>query len=247
MYFEIPSTSVRLLGSLHMVPAGQEGVPDWAREAYAWSEALVVEHDPPTFLPFFKSPIELRAQIPGEIYDALTRFWPAEGPLSPLNQLRPWAALMGVALLSVDATEGIEPRFLRWLSTDPKPVSYLEEAQHVAKSLDAVDQADIVRALALALQDRNVLQERLVQMHEAWIRHDRSRLLDIASTAPLFALPNLRKAALENRNRAWIPRIEALLGSERRTLIVIGALHLCGPQNVEQLLGRELLAVRTDG
>ena len=44
MYFEIPGSNVRMLGSMHMVPAGTVAAPPWTEGAYDWCEALVHEH-----------------------------------------------------------------------------------------------------------------------------------------------------------------------------------------------------------
>ena len=71
MYYEITGTNVRLLGSMHMVPTGEEAVPEWARRAYEWCNELVIEHDPPTLLPLFKASAPLECSLSTTTYSAL--------------------------------------------------------------------------------------------------------------------------------------------------------------------------------
>ena len=44
MYFEIPGSNVRVLGSMPMVPVGTVAAPPGTEGAYDWGEALVHEH-----------------------------------------------------------------------------------------------------------------------------------------------------------------------------------------------------------
>lgn len=247
MYYQIPGTNVRLLGSLHMVPVGEQPVPAWAREAYAWSEALVVEHDPPTLLPFFKTSTPLQSKIAASTYSELEALWPETGPLSPLSQLRPWAALLGLAMLSHSAIEGIEPNFLAWAKNDRRTIRYLEVASEVAASFDTVDVGEVEAGLRFVLSNRSIVQKRLLELHAAWLKQDPSQVFEVAATAPLYSQPGIRVAVLERRNRAWVPVVESLLASQRRTLIVVGALHLSGPNNLSALLGRSMVSVQRVG
>ena len=245
MYFEFPNTNVRVLGSLHMVPVGSDEVPSWARNAYDWCESLVVEHDPPSLLPLFKSNGSPPCQLQPRIVAALEKFWPSQGPLSPLGELRPWAVLIGLAVLNQQAVGGIEPNFLRWAVEHAKPVRYLETASDVVRSFDSALLEDIEKSIEIALPDLPLFQRRFIEMHSAWLSRDRERLLSVAASAPLFSLPSLRQAVLENRNRAWAPIVERMLHTSERTLVVVGALHLCGTGSLDQCIGRELLPIQS--
>jgi uncharacterized protein YbaP (TraB family) len=45
MYYEIPDHNIRILGALHVFPAGNHLLPGWVQHAYAWAEILTKEHD----------------------------------------------------------------------------------------------------------------------------------------------------------------------------------------------------------
>ena len=49
-------------------------------------------------------------------------------------------------------------------------------------------------------------------------------------------LPTLYRPLVTDRNRRWLPQIEALLARPDDTLVVVGALHLVGPDGLLALL-----------
>ncbi len=48
--------------------------------------------------------------------------------------------------------------------------------------------------------------------------------------------PELYRAIVADRNRRWVKHIDRLLEQEDDYLVVVGALHLVGPDGVPQLL-----------
>jgi uncharacterized protein len=58
----------------------------------------------------------------------------------------------------------------------------------------------------------------------------------VAAESPIFSLPGIRSAILDARNCAWAPRVRETLDTPKRTLVVVGALHLCGPGNLIERL-----------
>jgi uncharacterized protein YbaP (TraB family) len=51
--------------------------------------------------------------------------------------------------------------------------------------------------------------------------------------------PGLYESLVTKRNSDWVPQLEQMLAGERRHLVVVGALHLVGPDSViEQLRAR---------
>jgi uncharacterized protein YbaP (TraB family) len=48
--------------------------------------------------------------------------------------------------------------------------------------------------------------------------------------------PGLYETLVTKRNTAWVPQLERMLTDGRRYLVVVGALHLVGPDSVIELL-----------
>ncbi|CAE6805509.1 TraB/GumN family protein [Paraburkholderia nemoris] len=243
MYLQLTGTNVRLLGSMHLFPATSRRTPPWIAEAYDWAESLVFESDPPTILPFLKAPPQggadqLQPLLSADAWNQLQAVWPVEGPLAPLVALRPWAALIVAPTLFQQVVEGVEPRMLRSALTQAKPYQYLETAQEVAASLESISLEAVGTALGMLMSDLDEPQRTLERMHSAWLHGDLQAVHQIAVESPMFNLPGIRHAILDARNRAWAARVTALLGRPERTLVVVGALHLCGPGNLIDCLAQ---------
>ncbi|MDR6494757.1 TraB/GumN family protein [Paraburkholderia sp. 22099] len=237
MYLQLTGTQVRLLGSMHLFPAASRKMPPWIAEAYDWAEALVFESDPPTILPFLKAhphdgANRLRSLLSADAWHRLEAAWPLEGALAPLADLRPWAALIVAPTLFQQVVEGVEPRMLRSAITQGKPYRYLETAQEVAASLESIPLDAIGAALGLLMSDLAEPQRTLERMHAAWLDGDLAEVQRIAAESPMFNLPGIREAILDARNRAWAARLKDWPTRPERTLVVVGALHLCGPGNL---------------
>ena len=243
MYLQLTGTHVRLLGSMHLFPATSRRTPPWIAEAYDWAEALVFESDPPTILPFLKSnqqgaTSQLQTLLGADAWRQLDAAWPVDGPLAPLADLRPWAALVVAPTLFQQVVEGVEPRMLRSAAAQAKPYWYLETAREVADTLESIPLDAIGAALALLMSDLGEPQRTLERMHAAWLDGDLNAVHGIAVESPMFNLPGIRQAILDTRNRVWAARLTEYFTRPERTLVVVGALHLCGPGNLIECLAR---------
>lgn len=249
MYWNFPGTNVRILGSLHMLPASNSGLPSWAVEAFRWAEALVLESDPPAILPYLRSssPPSLKADLRPSTWEALRSLWPTAGPLPPIEDARPWAALLFSLGFTQQTALGIETQFIQWAREQSKPVQFLETGEAVAAALDSAPAIDICEALELLAADLSAPQRSLEAIYAAWFRGDLSALVEAARQTPMFSFAGLRAAVLDRRNREWAPALRQLMSAPHRTLIAVGALHLHGPGNVIEQCGKNVQLVPSDG
>jgi uncharacterized protein len=249
MFFQVPGTNVRLLGSLHNFPESKPELPTWVSTAYEWADAIVFEADLPTVLPHFKSRsrTSLRTRLTPEVWVTLKSIWPSTGPLAPLREINPWAALLLAPAFCQQITTGVDPQLLQWATEEAKPTSFLETAQEFAHALASVPMEEVRSGLELFASDLSAPQRMLEELHAAWIVEDLAGVYSVASKSPSFAFPGLRSAVLETRNRAWMPAMKAILRSARPTLVVVGALHLYGPANLVECLGLQVERIPTDG
>ena len=243
MYFEIPGTSIRVLGSLHMFPAGGAGMPPWVNEAYQWCESLVHEHELAAVLPYLKGDAPLQQRLKPATWDALIAALPSDQARDAFSSFHPWAAM--IALPSVfQATEpGVEQLLLARAAADGKPTAQLETGEDLCRGFGAAPLATVEDCIDQVLLDPGQMQPRLQAMYDAWTARDRDALLAAAEASGAFSDPALRDAGLLSRNRAWAPKVRRLMASSRRTLVVVGAMHLCGTGNLEECLGVGLVPV----
>lgn len=249
MYYQIAETNIRIMGSIHMFPVGKSEVPAWAVGAFEWADEIVFEADAPKAIPFFKSVSneDLHDALTPAAWAYLSSIWPTDGPLHKLNAIRPWAALLVAPSLVVKLEQGIEPRFHRWAHEQSKPTSFLESPEQFADILEAVPLHDVLAALDLFIANAPLQSQVINEIYSAWLSGNPAKTYEAASKAPSFGIQSLREAILDKRNKLWAPAVEALLQTQRKTLVVVGALHLHGNGSLLSFLGSPAKQLSTDG
>lgn len=234
---------------MHMLPASNSGLPSWAVEAFEWAEALVFESDPPAILPYLRapSPPTLKHDLQPATWEALRSLWPTAGPLPPIEDVRPWAALLFSAVFTQKTAFGIETQFMQWAGEQSKPVQFLETGEAVAAAFDSAPATEIHKALELLASDLSAPQRSLEAMYTAWLRADLPALFEVASQSPMFRFAGLKAAVLDRRNREWTPALHQLMSTPQRTLIAVGALHLHGPGNAIEYLEQNAQLIQSGG
>ena len=77
----------------------------------------------------------------------------------------------------------------------------------------------------------------------AWRRGDEATLAKLLAEG-FEEYPDLYRPLTTDRNRRWVPKIEALLDDRDDYLIVVGTLHLVGRDSVLELLKKQGYRVR---
>jgi uncharacterized protein YbaP (TraB family) len=247
MYFAIPGTNLHVLGSLHMFPTGSAGAPAWVNEAYEWCEVIVHEHEVSAVLPFMGADKPLHEVLEAQTWRALSEALPNDQAREAFDSWHPWAALIALSSVFQSCEPGVEAQLLGRAKADGKATSQLERGEDLCNAFGSAPLESIEAGIKHALLDAGDAQSRLQSMYDAWFARDRAGLLAAAEASGMFEIPALREAGLILRNRAWAPKIRDLTNGTRRTLVVVGAMHLCGPGNLEECLGVPIAPISTAG
>lgn len=139
------------------------------------------------------------------------------------------------AYSNVSASPGLDDYFLARAQRMGKEIGGLESVdEHVAVLGGLSDRdGEIILRDALTPQKNGAAQ--LSQMRQAWRNGDTAALWARDSRFRREA-PWIAARFVDERNRKWVPRIEAELKSGKPTAIVAGALHFSGPNSVVKLL-----------
>ena len=237
MYFEIPGSNLRVLGAMHMVPAGTVAAPSWALAAYDWCEALVHEHSNDDIAWMIRADQPLSSVLGAETWREISSAIANERRRAVLDGLRPWAAAMHLTVWAQQLELGVETAFLQRRLADGKPLDVLESVADVRATFDSVPLPEVEKVMLACLHDMPTAQARLLRLHAAWLAGDRAAMHAIAADSPMGASPAMWEAGVARRNRAWGLKLQPLLKTGRRTLVIVGALHLCGPGSLEACLG----------
>ena len=249
-------SEVYLLGSIHMLTSADYPLSADVDAAFKAANRLVFELGPEDVsspaLPMQMMQAALRSdgrQLKDDL-DAAT--WAKlsdyaarnKMPLERLQGLKPWFVALTISIaqmtkLGMDPELGLDRHLMQLGQKSGKPMSGLETGLSQIKALDGMDAVEQRQLLAEALEhDASGGLER--QMHAAWRAGDAATLWEQMGVPMRKDYPQLYQRINVARNTAWLPLLQPhLKANAGRTLVVVGALHLLGPDGVvEQLRGR---------
>jgi uncharacterized protein YbaP (TraB family) len=161
-------------------------------------------------------------------------------PVEPFRLLKPWlVALMLVQVewqkAGFDAELGLDKHFYDRAKADGKSTQGLETAEYQISRLDEMTMEQQEHLLSESLKDLDSEKANMTKLVDAWHAGDAPGVERIV-LSELKQEPLLYQRLLVDRNRNWIPKIEALLGRQRHSMVVVGAAHLVGPDGLIAML-----------
>jgi uncharacterized protein YbaP (TraB family) len=129
---------------------------------------------------------------------------------------------------------GVDATLMWQAKKTGKQVGYLESLQTQFDVLAAMGGGSEMAMLEKSLLSTKEDEMKYPAMVAAWSDGDVSKLMTFDEQDA-----NEKALLLDNRNKAWLPEIEALLQSPRTYFITVGAAHLTGKNSVIDLLCRK--------
>jgi len=246
--------TVYFAGSVHALPKDHAEFSPQLERAYEAADAIVMEVDLDDLNPLEAVEfITTRGTLTGtetlsdivgaEKYKKVSEAASSIGlPEFAIAKLEPWAAALmvtQVALMNTgyDPQLGIDMQLTTRAQADEKPIEGLETIEDQLGIFDSRSTSEQVRFLLDAAEDVPGMREDLGRLIEAWRTGDVSAM-ERELEKERSQAPALYDRLLGTRNRAWMPKIEALFDDDRDYLVVVGTLHFVGHDGLLQLLKR---------
>lgn len=161
------------------------------------------------------------------------------------RHIESWAVALSLssALSSADPAAGVDRiLFGEASSRAGYRIVALEGAAVQLRMFDTLPQSAQL-ALLEGVAEEAAAEENETGRVDAWRTGDMSALeAEISSGA--MTEPALRAALLDDRNRAWVPKIEALLAGSERPFVAVGAGHMLGDAALHTLLEQRGFTLR---
>lgn len=251
--------SLYLLGSFHALRPGDYPLSPAVDAAYADAEMLVFELPPAQMLSpdlalklqqagTLPAGIRLQSRLPAALWKDLAAWLKANPAIPPalFEQAKPWYAALLIGQVEMQKhgltpEQGLDIHFMERAGKDRKPVAGLEQASEQIALFDGMDEAVQLQLLKESLQTSAGADRELRQLHDAWKAGDVDSLEKLTVTDFQARYPELNQRMNIDRNRAWLPQLAAMLDAEASddALVVVGTLHLLGPDGVVQDLRRK--------
>lgn len=251
-------TTHYLLGSVHMLPASAYPLPPALERAYQAAEVVVLESDlaalsapelQASLLQAALSADGLRAEIDASTYARLgTQARRLGLPPEICDAFRAWFCALTLEIAGFQQAgfapeHGIDQHFHARTGADGKTVAWLEAPdEHLAlfTRMPAALGPAFLQATLDGIADPQATPEALVR---AW-RDGDTAFLAARVDELRSAHPQAYARLLADRNRAWVPRLDARLREPQPLLAIVGAAHLVGPDSLLRLLRERGFAVR---
>jgi hypothetical protein len=160
--------------------------------------------------------------------------------LKQLEHFEPWFLAMtaldlGMRKIGFQPERGVEQYVLGRARAAGKEIVGLETLAFQIGLFDALPRAQQQAMLEQTLAEIDEGAAVLGEMVAAW-RAGELESLSAELLDEFDAFPGLYETLVTKRNTAWVPPLESMLADGRRHLVVVGALHLVGPDSVIELL-----------
>ncbi len=159
---------------------------------------------------------------------------------SAVENTRPWLAglqllFAQIAKLKFAVENGVDSQLIAEAERAGKPLRYLETIEQQFALLAPDDRALEMEEFEAGLKDLKDIGGEIQPMVNAWSKGDQ-KTLDRLINGDLDRFPKARKALLDDRNKAWVPQIAAMLKEKQTVMVTVGAGHLTGPKGLPALL-----------
>jgi uncharacterized protein YbaP (TraB family) len=237
-----------LAGSVHVLRPSEYPLPAAMEQAFSVSVGLVEEIDLADLdaedmqlqmlqSGGYRDGRTLQSGVPPDVYQKVVQRAREAGlDMTVVDGLKPW--LVSIMLLDTElaksgyaASDGADLHFASEARALSKPVIGLEQAQYQIGMLAGLSDKAQQTLLQQSLDESADFDTEMQGMLTAWHTGD-TAALEKELTQEFGGYPDIYQAVLVTRNQAWMPKLETLLGSGKQYFVVVGALHLVGPDGL---------------
>jgi len=139
--------------------------------------------------------------------------------------------------LGFDPTLGVDMHYYQRARKDGKRIESLETVESQMGVLAGMNDRAQDKFLAQTLQELNQASRMASDMLTLW-QSGRTEALHRLLFETIDRYPEIRERMLVRRNQDWLGKIEDLIRRREAALVIVGAMHLIGPDSVVDLLQR---------
>ena len=251
-----------LLGSFHMLRAGDYPLSKDVDNAFDDAEALAFELSPEEMsspqLGMAMGQAALRTDgkpLNSELSEAtiakLDAWAAANGkelqtmgvPAQALQMFEPWFVGLMISIAEMnkqglDPQLGLDMHLMSRADKAAKRATGLEKGSEQIALFDGMGKAEQLQFLEESLDEAVDAEAEIEKLHSAWRRGDQNALWNGMAADMRKEYPQLYRRINVDRNDAWVPKLQRMLDGETQddALVVVGALHLLGEDGVVEKL-----------
>lgn len=244
-----------LLGSMHVLTPDFYPLSPEIEKAFAASKTLVEEVD----LDELSDPAQMMAALakamltdgrtleqaiaPETFADVKRRAEKAGLPMQALQRMKPWLVAVTLVAPALQAAGfrpelGVDKHFFDRAKTAGLKRQSLETLAYQLDRFDQLSPKLQEEILKTTLADLDMQAANIGTLAKAWSAGD-TKGLEVLVLGAFLESPEIYERLLVERNRNWLPTVEACLQQNSGCFVVVGAAHLVGPHGVPTLLEKK--------
>lgn len=243
---------IYIMGSVHALSKKDYPLPGPYERAFEQSQKVVFEVDlsaqstaKATALMFDMAALPegktLKDILGDKRFERLNKIGLKQGySLEMMNAFEPWfASLMASQILfsnsGLDVSLGVDQHYRDKAKRRGKSIGHLETAKEQFEIFDEMNMRLQVAFLETAIMDFKEGKAMLDGLMKAWRAGD-DKVLSEVMIKEMQKYPGLAESLLYKRNRNWAEQVDDYFKGRTDTLVVVGAAHLVGPNNLIELM-----------
>lgn len=247
-------TTIYLFGTFHLLDGKTAWLNDEVRQAFDQSQELVFEVDlpsDPAKASEAMAPLMMRYAMDRQGRKLSSRLTPEEtrklaealktvgAPVAAVDHFKPWFVNMMLSAAAAQkhgltGDKGAEEVLRRAAAGRNMKMGSVETLEDQIKMFASMSDEAQLKQLKETIDQIEETDETLPRMLKVWNSGDAEGMAEVMNEG--ITDPALRRALLENRNRAWAEWIDRRLDSPGTVFMAVGAGHLVGADSVQAFL-----------
>jgi uncharacterized protein YbaP (TraB family) len=231
-------------GTIHVLSPADYPLPAGFNLAYQQSDKMIFETD----FAQLKSPetqqkLLLKSLYPGdktlksvlspETWQQLEKHLSERGlPADTMLKFKPGMMIMVLTMIELQrlglAGTGVDEFYALQAINDGRTLGKLETIDEQLDFVTNLGKGREDALIAYTLRDLEKLPTLLKKLKSSWRQGDVQQLNTLMLVPVQRDYPQIYSQLLVNRNKAWVPKIEAMLKDKEVEMVLVGALHLVG-------------------
>lgn len=242
-------------GTFHLLRPSDFPLPPEFEKAYQASDLLVFETDLGKFKDaatqqklmskaMYTDGSTIDKYLSAKTYRLLNEYCIANGiPLANLKQFKP--SIISLMIANVELTkigvaqEGVDTFFYQLATKDKKGIEGFETIDEQIQFIVTMGEGNEDAFITQSLRDVESFKKDYQTMVAAWKKGNVKKLNHLFVAEIKTKMPKLYKELLTDRNKKWLPMIDAYHRTPEKEFILVGAGHLVGPDGIIEALKRK--------
>jgi len=249
------TTVIYLGGTCHVLRETDFPLPPEFDQAYKASQIVVFETDlgklqePATqqrllARSMYSDGSTVDKHLSAKSYAELRAYVEANGiPLQKLGRFKPAMLMTTLTLLELMklgvTQQGVDNVYYARAKTDKKAVEGLETVDQQIDYLVSMADGNEDAFVDYSIEEMKTLKEQFELLAGAWRRGDAGKLDGLMDAELRQQQPQMYKKLIVERNRNWVPVIDAYQKTGQTRFILVGVAHLVGPDGLIEALRKK--------